>query len=90
MKEIRRSATDSSINNLRFEVLTAVKMQMLVLWVVTPCGLVGKYQGFGAIYCVHPAMKMEAVCSSETFGIYLQVHMALLPRMPTSTISNFT
>jgi hypothetical protein len=28
---------------MRFEVLTAVKMWMLVFWVVTPCGLVGRY-----------------------------------------------
>jgi hypothetical protein len=27
-----------------FEVLTAVKMLMLVLWVVTPCSLVGRYK----------------------------------------------
>jgi hypothetical protein len=26
-----------------FEVLTAVKMSVLVFWVVMPCGLVGKY-----------------------------------------------
>jgi hypothetical protein len=34
-------------NDLRFEVLTAVKMSMLVFWVVTLCGLVGRYQRFG-------------------------------------------
>jgi hypothetical protein len=28
------------------EVLTAVKMSMLVFWVVTPCGLVGRHQRF--------------------------------------------
>jgi hypothetical protein len=27
---------------MRYEVLTAVKMSMLVVWTVTPCGLVGK------------------------------------------------
>jgi hypothetical protein len=26
--------------DMRFEVLTEVKMQMLVFWLVTPCGLV--------------------------------------------------
>jgi hypothetical protein len=31
---------------MRFEVLT-VKMSMLVLWVVTPSGLAGRYQRFG-------------------------------------------
>jgi hypothetical protein len=30
--------------NVRFEVLTAVKMSMLVFWVVTSCGLVGRYR----------------------------------------------
>jgi hypothetical protein len=30
---------------------------MLFFWIVTPCELVSKYQGF--------ALKMEAICSSE-------------------------
>jgi hypothetical protein len=34
----------------RFEVTTAVKMSMLIFWVVTPCGLVGRYQSFGGTY----------------------------------------
>jgi hypothetical protein len=29
--------------HLRFEVLTAVKMSVLVFWVVTPCELVGRF-----------------------------------------------
>jgi hypothetical protein len=33
---------------VRYEVLTAVNMPMLVLWVVTPFGLVGRYQRFGS------------------------------------------
>jgi hypothetical protein len=28
-------------------------MSMLVFWVVTPCGPVGKYQRFGETYCLH-------------------------------------
>jgi hypothetical protein len=32
---------------MRFQVLTAVKMPMLVFWVVTPCGFVGRHQRFG-------------------------------------------
>jgi hypothetical protein len=32
---------------VRSEVLTAVKLSMLVFWVVTPFGLVGRYQRFG-------------------------------------------
>jgi hypothetical protein len=39
---------------MRFEVLTAVKMSMLVFWDVTLCGLVAD------------ALKMEAICSFET------------------------
>jgi hypothetical protein len=39
---------------MRLSILTAVKMSMLAFWVVTPCGLVGRYQ-----------MKMETVCSSD-------------------------
>jgi hypothetical protein len=38
---------------LRFQVHMAVKMSMLVFWVVTPCGLVGRYQRFGGTYRLH-------------------------------------
>jgi hypothetical protein len=38
---------------MRFEVLTAVKMLMLVFWIVTPCGLVGRYQRFG-LFMTYP------------------------------------
>jgi hypothetical protein len=34
-----------------FEVLTDVKLSMLVLWVTTSCGLVGRYWRFGKTYC---------------------------------------
>jgi hypothetical protein len=33
-----------------FEVLMEVKLSMLVSWVVTPCGLVYRYQHFGGTY----------------------------------------
>jgi hypothetical protein len=32
---------------MRFDVVIAVKMSMLVFWVVTPCGLAGRYQRSG-------------------------------------------
>jgi hypothetical protein len=32
--------------SVRFEVLTAVKITMLFFWVVTPCGLISRYQSF--------------------------------------------
>jgi hypothetical protein len=39
---------DGTLNErVRSDVLTAAKMSMLVFWVVTPCGLVGRYQSFG-------------------------------------------
>jgi hypothetical protein len=28
-------------------------LSVLVLWVVTPCGLIGRYQCFGGTYCLH-------------------------------------
>jgi hypothetical protein len=28
-------------------------MSLLVFWVVSPCGFVGRYQHFGEIYCLH-------------------------------------
>jgi hypothetical protein len=37
---------------VRFEVLTAVKISILVFWVVTSCGLVGRYRHFGGTYCL--------------------------------------
>jgi hypothetical protein len=40
---IIQEAVTLSYNYVRFEALTAVKMSMLVFWVVTPCGLVGRY-----------------------------------------------
>jgi hypothetical protein len=38
---------------VRSEVLTAVKMSMLVFWVVKLCGLIGRYERFGGTYCFH-------------------------------------
>jgi cytochrome c-type biogenesis protein CcmH/NrfG len=33
--------------NVRLEVLMVVKIPILVFWVATPCGLIGRYQHFG-------------------------------------------
>jgi hypothetical protein len=49
----------SFINNTKCNVIWDVrfwrlmKISILVLWVVTPCGLVGRHQRFGEIYCLH-------------------------------------
>jgi hypothetical protein len=37
----------------RFEVLTAVRMTMLLFWVVSPCRLVSRYQHFEETYCLY-------------------------------------
>jgi hypothetical protein len=52
-----------------FDVLTEVKVLMLVVWVVTPCE--GRCQRFGEIYCLHLQeniynLKIKAVRFSET------------------------
>jgi hypothetical protein len=66
---------------MKSEILTAVKMLMLVFWVITPCGLVGRYQRF---------CRAEGGDSRPMFlrnvGISPQVHTALKPRRTTSTI----
>jgi hypothetical protein len=59
---------------MRFGVITAVKMSLMVFWAVTPCGIVDRYRRFGGTYCLQlqgktyktSRLKMEAVCSSET------------------------
>jgi hypothetical protein len=33
------------------EVFSAVKVHIVVFWVMTPCSLVGDYQSFGLNYC---------------------------------------
>lgn len=52
-----------------FRDLAAVKMIMMI-WVVTPCGLVGGYKHFWGTYLLSfaSALKMEIIRSSETFG----------------------
>jgi hypothetical protein len=52
---------------VRFKVLRDLKVWMLFFWVVTQFGLVGRYQCFGEIYCLH-------------LKGCLQVHAALQPR----------
>jgi hypothetical protein len=39
---------------IRIEVHMTVKTSLLVLWLVTPCGLLGRHRRFGRICCLHP------------------------------------
>jgi hypothetical protein len=62
-------------SEIRFEVITALKMSMLVFWVVTTLQLVGKYRRFGVT---------SSAFKSRNVGIYVQVHVALLRGRRTS------
>jgi hypothetical protein len=72
---------------MRFELLSAVKMLMLVFWVVTPCGLVRRYHRFGGTYTSGPEDGGRMFL--RNIGVYLKVHTALQPRRPTSTFYLF-
>jgi hypothetical protein len=53
---------------VRSEVLIAVKIPVVVFWVVTPCSDEAGYQSFRGLFCLylHSTLKMEASRSSET------------------------
>jgi len=51
---------------VRFEVFTAVKIQVEFFWVVTLCSDAVGYQRFGS----HCTLKMDAAKSSETLVSY--------------------
>jgi hypothetical protein len=61
---------------VRFEVLTAVKMQIFVFLVETPCGFVGRYQRFGGTYYIYLNPEDGGSMFLWNVGIYLQVHRA--------------
>lgn len=48
---------------MRFEIMTAVRMWIVVLWVVKPYSLVCGYQHFTSNFT--SALKTEVICSSE-------------------------
>lgn len=74
---------------MRSEILTAVKMPMLVLWIVTMLTLIGRYQHFVGRYLFHllclrtSGFRMKAVFF-RSFEIYIRVNAAIQPRRPTS------
>jgi hypothetical protein len=51
--DLKKKELSYKIYYVRYKVLTAVNMSMLLFWVVTPYGLVGRYQCFGGTYCLH-------------------------------------
>jgi hypothetical protein len=61
---------------IRCEVLPAVKMSILIFWVVTQWGLVGTYQRFGETYCLcllgwSPESRVSMFL--RNVGIYIQI-----------------
>jgi hypothetical protein len=46
--------------------LTAVSVESLVFWNVTPCVMVERYSGFEGISCLHPRVKVEAAYPSRS------------------------
>jgi hypothetical protein len=73
-----------------FEVLTAVKISVLVLWVIMPYGLVGTYQCFGVLYCLlhvsialqsrRPTLdKSDQVCNTAYIGLRPQTAAFVMP-----------
>jgi hypothetical protein len=71
---------------VRCETLTAVKMSMLVFWVLTQRGLVGRSnvseENTASIFRAEVDFSAEDGGSMflRNFGITVQVHMALQPR----------
>jgi hypothetical protein len=50
---------------MTFEVLTAVKMWIMVLWVMTPCSLVDGYQRFGESCRFHLQVEKNVACAKS-------------------------
>jgi hypothetical protein len=60
---------------MRFDVLTAVKISMLVFWVVTPCGLVSteeEYKIFPRQFVENPPSKKLFIVNDPMF--HYRVH----------------
>jgi hypothetical protein len=51
---------------VKFEVLAAVSLKVVVFWVVVPCSLVEVYRRFKGACCLLIALMMEAASTSET------------------------
>jgi hypothetical protein len=63
---------------MRYEVLTAVKMALLVVWVETQFGVVGRYQRFGGTYwlhfqCVEPRISTLTTWPLPVFNNYYTI-----------------
>jgi hypothetical protein len=51
-----------------FEVITAVNIHVIILWNVTPCSVVDRYECFSGICCLYfSTVMLEAAFSYEMF-----------------------
>jgi hypothetical protein len=66
---------------MRFQVLLATSMKMVVFWVFAPCSLMDIDQRFRGVYCLHNqgALVMEAVSCSETLVNIHQITRRNIP-----------
>jgi hypothetical protein len=66
---------------MRFQVLTAVSMNMTVFWDVAPCSLVEIDRRFRGAYCLYHQGRVEAVSTSETsVNLYKATRRNILER----------
>jgi hypothetical protein len=75
--------------NVGFEVLAAVVLKSFVFWDLTPCSLLRVCLTYALTLVSSSAyssiLKMEATCSSDTFGWLSMGYMALYPRKQKSS-----
>jgi hypothetical protein len=64
---------------MKFEVLATMKILMMIFWIVTPCGLVGRYQRVRETYYLYFSPEDGYSMFRRNVGIDLQVHTVLLP-----------
>jgi hypothetical protein len=50
---------------MRFEFLMAIKMWILVFWVVIACRILGGYQCFEGMHCIHVQDRSIEVCPED-------------------------
>jgi hypothetical protein len=74
---------------MRFEILVAVKMSNLVLWVATPCGVFGEYQRSGG-EIVLPSPEPECIFSSPLITLHVVIWLELMELLPHARTVSFS
>jgi hypothetical protein len=73
---------ESDYGSLILKVFMVMKMSVVVVWVVIPCGLVDGYHCLGGMYHLHLQGEITFLWN---IGDYLQDYMASQPRSPLLT-----